>query len=224
MAQERLTMRKIAEVLRLKWECSLSNRGNRRSCSISHSTVAEYLQRAQQAGLRWPLPADMGETPCTSSFSPGCRHLIRVSFPARLVTRSHRGCAEECDLAPAVVEYREASPDVMGTASSVALYREWAKCLKPSIAFPKGWRRRSSSTMPDRRSPSLTRTPGEVHEAQIFIGVLAPATTPMRAQESRICPTGSAAHVRMFAFLGGAPDIVVRTMSRSGSSTQPVRA
>ena len=61
MAQERLTMRKIAEVLRLKWECDLSNRAIARSCSISHSTVAEYLRRAQEAGLNWPLPADMGE-------------------------------------------------------------------------------------------------------------------------------------------------------------------
>ena len=43
MAQERLTMRKISEVLRLKWECGLSNRAIARSCSISHSTVGDYL-------------------------------------------------------------------------------------------------------------------------------------------------------------------------------------
>ncbi|MEM3433430.1 MAG: winged helix-turn-helix transcriptional regulator, partial [Candidatus Methanomethyliaceae archaeon] len=59
MAQERLTMRKISEVLRLKWECRLSNRAIARSCGISHSTVSEYLQRAQAAGLTWPLPADL---------------------------------------------------------------------------------------------------------------------------------------------------------------------
>jgi hypothetical protein len=61
MAQERLTMRKISEVLRLKGECNLSNRAIARSCSISHSTVSEYLRRAEEAGLSWPLPADMGE-------------------------------------------------------------------------------------------------------------------------------------------------------------------
>jgi response regulator of citrate/malate metabolism len=43
MTQERLTMRKIQEVLRLKWACRLSNREIARSCSISHSTVQEYL-------------------------------------------------------------------------------------------------------------------------------------------------------------------------------------
>ena len=43
MAQERLTMRKIGEVLRLKWECGVSNRAIACSCSISHSTVGDYL-------------------------------------------------------------------------------------------------------------------------------------------------------------------------------------
>ena len=51
MAQERLTMRKIGEVLRLKWECGLSNRAIARSRSISRSTVGECLRHAQEAGL-----------------------------------------------------------------------------------------------------------------------------------------------------------------------------
>ena len=61
MAQERLTMRKIREVLRLKWKCGLTNRAIARSCSISHSTVGEYVRRAEEAGLSWPLPADLDE-------------------------------------------------------------------------------------------------------------------------------------------------------------------
>jgi len=61
MAQERLSMRKINEVLRLKWECGLSNRAIARSCSISHSTVSEYVRRANAAGLTWPLPETLDE-------------------------------------------------------------------------------------------------------------------------------------------------------------------
>jgi hypothetical protein len=44
MAQERLPMRKIGEVLRLKWKCGLSNRAIAHSCSISHITAAEFNQ------------------------------------------------------------------------------------------------------------------------------------------------------------------------------------
>ena len=43
MAKERLSMQKIKEILRLKWDCTLSNRQIAKSCSISHSTVADYL-------------------------------------------------------------------------------------------------------------------------------------------------------------------------------------
>jgi len=43
MAKDRLSMRKIKEILRLKWGYKLSNRQIAESCSISHSTVADYL-------------------------------------------------------------------------------------------------------------------------------------------------------------------------------------
>jgi len=107
MSQERLTMRKIAEVLRLKWECNLSNRAIGRSCSISHSTVAEYLRRAQEAGLSWPLPEEMSEdrlyellfpkTPSSSSRVIPC--LLRAEL-------SDRWLAELNDAAISATEKR----------------------------------------------------------------------------------------------------------------------
>jgi hypothetical protein len=56
MAAKRLSMRKIREILRLKFECGLSQRDIAKSCSIARSTVGEYLIRASAAGLSWPLP------------------------------------------------------------------------------------------------------------------------------------------------------------------------
>jgi len=61
MPREKLSMRKIREVFRLKWEDNLSNRSIARSCGISHSTVREYLRRGQDAGLSWPLPENIDE-------------------------------------------------------------------------------------------------------------------------------------------------------------------
>jgi len=60
MAQERLTVRKIREILRLKHEASLSNRAIAGACNISNSTVGEYLRRAEAAGISWPL-GELGE-------------------------------------------------------------------------------------------------------------------------------------------------------------------
>ena len=56
MANRRLSMRKIKEVLRLKWENGLSARQIAESCDISRSTVKDYIAKAQDNGLTWPLP------------------------------------------------------------------------------------------------------------------------------------------------------------------------
>ena len=60
MPQERLPVRRLREALRLKDE-GFSNRAIARVCKVSNSTVGEYLERARQAGLNWPLPEGMSE-------------------------------------------------------------------------------------------------------------------------------------------------------------------
>ena len=57
MPAQRLAMRQVYEVLRLKWGQGLSERKIAQSLGISRPAVAEYVRRAQAAGLSWPLPA-----------------------------------------------------------------------------------------------------------------------------------------------------------------------
>src|ERR1700722_7195346 len=49
-------MRKIQEVLRLRYALGLGQRQIARSCSIGQATVHAYVKRAQRAGVTWPLP------------------------------------------------------------------------------------------------------------------------------------------------------------------------
>ena len=56
MAQARLSVRKIREVLRLKSEARLSDRQIAAVLGSARSTVQECLKRARTAGLSWPLP------------------------------------------------------------------------------------------------------------------------------------------------------------------------
>ena len=75
-------MRKIKEVLRLKHEAKLSNRAIARSCNISHKTVKRYLERAQEAGLGWPLPEGMDEEALEEMLFPGApRDKAKVDLP-----------------------------------------------------------------------------------------------------------------------------------------------
>lgn len=71
MPAQRLAMRQVHEVLRLKWEQGLSDRKIAHSLGMSRPTVAEYVRRAQAAGLAWPLPATYDEVT-----------LERLLFPA----------------------------------------------------------------------------------------------------------------------------------------------
>ena len=61
MAQERLPMHRIREVLRLKHVCRLSNRKIALSCGVDRDTVGMYFKRAEKAGLNWPLPETLSD-------------------------------------------------------------------------------------------------------------------------------------------------------------------
>jgi len=60
MARKRVSMRKIKDILRLN-NAGLSNRAIARACSIGRETVREYLLRASEAGLSWPLPEELSD-------------------------------------------------------------------------------------------------------------------------------------------------------------------
>jgi transposase len=219
MAQERLTMRKIAEVLRLKWECHLSNRAIARSCSISHSTVAEYLQRAQEAGLNWPLPVDMGEDTLYELLFPKApRSPSSRVIPCPDWSWIHTELRKKSvTLRLLWFEYREAHPDGYGYSQFCALYREWSKHLNPSMHLSHKGGEKVFVDYAGQTVPIVDPDSGEVHEAQVFIGVLGASNyTYAEAQESQELVNWIGAHVRMFAFLGGVPEIVVPDNLKAG--------
>ena len=55
-------MRKIKDVLRLHYESGLSRRGVAQALNISYGSTVNYLNRAQQAGISWPLPDQKNPT------------------------------------------------------------------------------------------------------------------------------------------------------------------
>ncbi len=55
MPTEKLSMRKIKEVLRLHYEQSLGNREIARRLKMSPGSVSNYLIRAKAVKLTWPI-------------------------------------------------------------------------------------------------------------------------------------------------------------------------
>jgi len=67
-------MRKIREVLRLKYERCCSNRDIAKICEIGRSTVSDMLQRVQKAGISWPLPDDFSDAFLENALFPSPTH------------------------------------------------------------------------------------------------------------------------------------------------------
>src|SRR5215211_2343406 len=57
-ARRELTMRQLRQMLRLARE-GVSAREIGRTLGVARSTVQDNLKRAEAAGLRWPLPAEI---------------------------------------------------------------------------------------------------------------------------------------------------------------------
>src|ERR1700689_829005 len=61
MPRARMLMRKVRELLRLKWEVGLSHRQAERSLQIGRGTLENYLRRAVVAGLRWEIVGGLSD-------------------------------------------------------------------------------------------------------------------------------------------------------------------
>src|SRR5215467_885890 len=125
-------MRKIKEVLRLKFELGLANRQIARSCSVNHSTVADYLYRAKAAGLdRWPLPADLDEVGLEARLfaarttAPGP---TRAAPDWAAIHDELRG-QKHVTLQLVWQEYQQSTPDGYQYSRFCELYRQWAEKL-----------------------------------------------------------------------------------------------
>jgi hypothetical protein len=67
---ERLSMRKIREVLRLKFELGMAERQIAKSIQVSRSTIADYVRRFTQSGIAWPLPGDLADVSLETKLFP----------------------------------------------------------------------------------------------------------------------------------------------------------
>ena len=62
MSGERLSMRKIREVLRLRLDQGFPQRAVAQSLGLSQGAVHGYVARARRAGLSWPLPEGLDDS------------------------------------------------------------------------------------------------------------------------------------------------------------------
>ena len=140
MPAERVSMRRIREILRLKHEGGASDRQIAWSLSLARSTVAVTLQRAAAAGLRWPLPATLTDRVLEAMLyaGHGSQQGARRKAEPDWAYVHHELRRPGVTLMLLWEEYRQREPDGYPTAAG-------ASCTAPGKA---GCRRRCGRAIP----------------------------------------------------------------------------
>ena len=134
MAQIKLTMRHIEEILRLKHQNQLSIREIARSCGLPTSTVGDYLKRAEAAGMGWPLPEGQNEKELLGQLlahppEKAGGSLALPDWPGLHQELSRKGVT----LLLLWQEYRQAQPEGYGYSRFCELYQRCADTLDPVL-------------------------------------------------------------------------------------------
>ncbi len=210
MPRKKLSMRKIREVLRLKWEGNLSHRAIARSCGISHSTVTDYIRRVQDAGLCWPLPETLDEDQLYLMLFPKSAPTLEQPTPQPDLQYIHRELRRKGVTRRLLwLEYRESHPDGYGYSRFCELYRLWAKKLDPPMRLTHKAGEMMFVDYAGQTVRVVDPETGEIQEAHIFVATLgASSYTYTEAHWAEDLPNWIAGHVAAFGYFGGVPEIV----------------
>ncbi len=217
MAQARLSMRKIEEILRLKYAVGLTHRAIAQSCSVSAGTVSEYITRAKAAGLSWPLPEGLSGEELETLLFPGQavsgREIVQPDWAA--VHKELR--RKSVTLSLLWVEYRQAHPEGYSYSQFCHHYRGWAKRLNPVMRQKHRAGEKLFIDYAGQTVAVIDPETGEVGQAQVFVAVLGASNyTYAEAHASQSLPNWIGAHGRALAFLGGVPEVLVPDNLKAG--------
>jgi len=213
-----ISMRKLKEILRLKYSCSLSHRKIAKSLSISAGSVSNYVNRAAQLEITtWPLADKWGDHALRQAFFNTKTQPKRYFLPDWSVIHQ--------ELRPKTMtlqllweEYKERHPEGFYSYNHFCRqYKTWLKCQKPSM---RQNHKAGEKLFVDYCGPTMNivdPTTGECRPAQVFVAVMgASSYTYAEATYSQGLENWVMSHARCFEFLGGVPELIIPDNLKSG--------
>jgi transposase len=213
-------MRKIKELLRLRFAANLEQDQIARSCSISQSTVHRYLKKAAAAGLKWPLPEEYDD-----------RQLNEILFPLRPgrsepnrrasveFAEVHRELKTHRHLTLQLIweEYRQTQTDGYGYSRFCELYQRWSRNHNVVMRQDHHPGEKMFVDWAGPTVPIYDRQTGEVTPASLFVAVLGASTyTFARAAIGQGLGSWIGCHVYAFEFFNGTTKLIVPDNPRTG--------
>ena len=216
MAQARLSVRKIREVLRLKAEARLSDRQIAAVVGSARSTVQECLSRARAAGLTWPLPPECDEEELHARLYP--RAAVPPRYPTPDFTAIHAELARKGVTRMLLwQEYKARHPDGCQYSAFCRDYDAWLGRQDAVMRFEHTPGERLFVDYAGLTMSVVDRHSGAVQTAQIFVAALgASHYTYVEATLTQSRADWLGAHVRAFEYFGGVTELVVIDNLKSG--------
>ena len=217
MPRKREPMRKVKDILRLKFEAGLSHERIAAAVGLSKGAVTHYLQRAARAGVSWPIAPTLDDTALEALlFPPMPRARSSYAVPDFAVIHQElkrKGVTlqllwEEYAVAHSGAAYRY--------SQFCAHYHRFRDSLKRSMrqihrAGETGWPRAKLFIDYSGDTVAIVQIDtGEIRRAQIFVAVMGASNyVYAEATWTQQLPDWIGSHVRTFEFMGGTAALLV---------------
>ena len=213
MPTERIAMRRVREILRLRLDAGLSSQEAAGRMGVARSTLREMQHRFDRSGLPWPLPLDMTDTDLEARLygemgsKRGHRRRPEPDWAElnRELKRKHVTLQILWD------EYIEANPDGYRYSRFCDLYRGWEARLPVTMRQTHlGGDTLFVDYAGDTVPVIIDRRTGETLAAHLFVAVMGGSSLSFaHASWTEKLPDWIDAHVRAFAYFGGAARLIV---------------
>jgi transposase len=207
-------MRKIKEVLRLRFELGLGQRQIARSCAMGLSTVHDYLERAAAAGISWPLPARLSEKELEAQLfgNPPVAAKAAPLRPQPDWKAIHEQLLQHRHLTLQLLwqEYRQAHPEGYHYSWFCERYQQWRQRLDVVLRQEHKAGEKMFIDWAGATVPIYDASTGAARPAFLFVAVLgASSYTYAEATRDQQLEAWIQAHIHALEFFGGVPTLAV---------------
>src|SRR5215472_11038639 len=217
MATERLLMRHIREILRLKWTLKRSQRETARSLGVSPGAVASVMARAAQVGLTWNTLTDLTDEALeTRLYGPKItgRMARPLPDPAWVHTELRRAGVT---LELLHLEYLQQHPDGYRYSAFCAHYRAWLDRQRRSMRQVHQAGEKLFLDYSGKKPEIVDAATGVVRPVELFVAVLGASNyTYAEATETQRSADFIQSHSRTVEFLGGVPALIIPDQLKPG--------
>ncbi len=219
MSAKRTTMRKIRDILRLRFAADLSIRQIKTSTKVSVGLIQKLLTKANEEGLTWPLPPELDDQKLARLFYPGADTRVSARYQVPEWSVLHQELKRKGVTKQLLwEEYTQCYPNRCYSYSQFCdRYNHWRSLQKRSMRQTHKAGEKCFVDYCGQTVPIVSPTTGECRFAQIFVAVLGASNyTYADASLSQSLPDWLGSHVRAFEYFGGSTRIVVPDNLRSG--------